>query len=93
MGPGADPSDRFVSVVLNSGHEGGPVLKRVWGGGGRGIPLRGWYVVSLNSSEYVFLKNDSQVDESKVGEPDVESEKNCFGKAMVVSIKRFLIFV
>ena len=89
LGPGADPFDRFFSILLNSHHEGGPVLKRVWRVGDRGIPLRGWYVVSRYSSEYVVLKNDSQVAESNVGEPDVESEKTVLAKRWWSALNAF----
>ena len=88
-GSGTDPIDRFFIVLLNYDQIGGPVLKRVWGGGGRGIPLRGWYVVSRNSSEYVDLKNASQVDESKVGEPDVVSGNTVLAKRWWSALNAF----
>ena len=80
FGPGAEPFDRFFSILLNSDQDGGPVLKGVCGGEGRGIPFGGWYVVSRNSSEYVFLKKSSHVFALNVGEPDVVSEKIVLAK-------------
>ena len=51
LGPGADPFDRLLSIDLNYIHDSGPVLNGTLGGGGRGNPSGGRYVVSRNSSE------------------------------------------
>ena len=63
------------------------------GGLGRDIFLGGVYLVSRNSSEYVFMKKSSHVYDENVGVLDLESEKSFFRKAIMVSIKCLLISV
>ena len=72
---------------MNSVQDGGPVLNGTLEGGGRGNPLDGRYMVSRNSSEYVFLENVSHVLASNVGYPDVFSENSVLAKRLWSELK------
>ena len=82
FGPGAEPFERCFNMDLNSCQDGGPFLNLCFGRGGRDMLLRGVYVISRNSSEYIVLKKSSHVSAEKVGFPDEESENRFLEKRL-----------